>query len=167
MANHPRVREILKERGIDIPAHTQFIGGIHDTTRDEVMFFDEHSLSRENVENHDKNEVIFSNALEHNAKERSRRFVSLNTSLRPEKIHEKVQTRSVSLFEPRPELNHATNALCIVGRRSLTKQLFLDRRSFLNSYDYSIDLDGKLLFNIMKPLGPVCAVLTSNISFAG
>jgi len=166
MANHPKVREILKERGIDIPSKTQFVGGIHDTTRDEIMFFDEHSLSRENVENHDKNEVTFANALEHNAKERSRRFVSVNTTLSPEKIHEKVRTRSVSLFEPRPELNHATNTLCIVGRRDLTKQLFLDRRAFLNSYDYSIDLDGRLLFNIMKPLGPVCGGINLEYFFS-
>jgi uncharacterized protein YbcC (UPF0753/DUF2309 family) len=166
MANHPKVREILSSKGIAIPANTQFIGGIHDTTRDEVMFFDEHTLSKENMENHDKNEVIFSNALEHNAKERSRRFESVNTKLSPEKIHEKVQTRSVSLFEPRPELNHATNTLCIVGRRALTKQLFLDRRSFLNSYDYSIDLDGKLLFNIMKPLGPVCGGINLEYFFS-
>ena len=130
------------------------------------MFFDEHSLSKQNVENHDKNEVIFANALEHNAKERSRRFVSVDTTLSPEKIHEQVQTRSVSLFEPRPELNHATNTLCIVGRRALTKQLFLDRRSFLNSYDYSIDLDGKLLFNIMKPLGPVCGGINLEYFFS-
>jgi uncharacterized protein YbcC (UPF0753/DUF2309 family) len=166
MANHPKVREILKARGIDIPLNTQFVGGIHDTTRDEVMFFDEHSLSKHNVENHDKNEVIFANALEHNAKERSRRFVSVDTTLSPEKIHEQVQTRSVSLFEPRPELNHATNTLCIVGRRALTKQLFLDRRSFLNSYDYSIDLDGKLLVNIMKPLGPVCGGINLEYFFS-
>ena len=166
MANHPKVREILTKGGIVIPPGTQFVGGIHDTTRDEIMFFDEHSLSKENVENHDKNEVIFANALEHNAKERSRRFVSLNSKLSPEKIHEKVQTRSVSLFEPRPELNHATNTLCIVGKRSLTKQLFLDRRSFLNSYDHSIDLDGKLLFNIMKPLGPVCGGINLEYFFS-
>lgn len=166
MANHPKVREILSLKGIEIPSNTQFIGGIHDTTRDEVMFFDEHTLSKDNIENHDKNEVIFSNALEHNAKERSRRFESVNTKLSPERIHEKVQTRSVSLFEPRPELNHATNTLCIVGRRALTKQLFLDRRSFLNSYDYSIDLDGKLLVNIMKPLGPVCGGINLEYFFS-
>jgi uncharacterized protein YbcC (UPF0753/DUF2309 family) len=166
MANHPKVRDILRDRGIDIPSNTQFVGAIHDTTRDEIMFFDEHSLSKENIENHSKNEVIFSNALEYNAKERSRRFVSVNTRLSPEKIHEKVQTRSVSLFEPRPELNHATNTLCIVGRRALTKQLFLDRRSFLNSYDYSIDPDGKLLLDVMKPLGPVCGGINLEYFFS-
>jgi len=99
MANHAEVREILKTRGIDIPATTQFVGGLHDTARDEVIFFDEDSLTHENIENHTKNEVIFSNALDHNAKERSRRFESVNSGLSPEKIHEKVLIRSVALFE--------------------------------------------------------------------
>lgn len=166
MANHKTVREILRARGIDIPDTTQFVGGLHDTARDEVMFFDEDSLTHDNLENHDKNEVIFSNALDHNAKERSRRFDSINTKLDPEKIHNKILDRSVSLFEPRPELNHATNTLCIVGRRSLTQGLFLDRRSFLNSYDYTIDPEGKILLNIMRPLGPVCGGINLEYFFS-
>jgi hypothetical protein len=166
MANHKTVREMLRARGIDIPDETQFVGGLHDTTRDEVMFFDEDSLSHQNLENHDKNEVTFFNALDHNSKERSRRFDSINTKLSPEKIHDKIMTRSVSLFEPRPELNHATNTLCIVGKRSLTQGLFLDRRSFLNSYDYSIDPEGKILLNIMRPLGPVCGGINLEYFFS-
>jgi uncharacterized protein YbcC (UPF0753/DUF2309 family) len=166
MANHPAVREILKARGLEIPTTTQFVGGLHDTTRDEVVFFDEDSLSKTNFEYHERNEVVFTNALDHNSKERSRRFDSINKKNSAEKIHDKVLLRSVSLFEPRPELNHATNTLCIVGRRSLTKDLFLDRRSFLNSYDYTIDREGKILLNIMRPLGPVCGGINLEYFFS-
>ena len=164
--NHPEVRKILAERGVAIPVETQFVGGLHDTTRDEVLFFDETSLSAINSECHKKNELVFEKALDLNAKERSRRFVSVNTHQNPETIHEAIRIRSVSLFEPRPELNHATNALCIVGRRALTKRLFLDRRSFMNSYDYSIDPEGKLLFGIVKPLGPVCGGINLEYFFS-
>lgn len=166
MANHPGVREILRLKGVVIPPETQFLGGLHDTTRDEIVFFDEDSLSLVNQKSHERNEVIFEKALDTNAKERSRRFVSINTKREPAKIHEKVRLRSVSLFEPRPELNHATNTLCIVGRREMTKGLFLDRRSFLNSYDYSIDPDGKYLFGVMKPLGPVCGGINLEYFFS-
>jgi len=166
MANRADVRKMLAGRGITIPDATQFVGGIHDTTRDEIMFFDEASLSRDNAELHSKNEVVFANALDYNSKERSRRFESINTRRNPSKIHEKVRTRSVSLFEPRPELNHATNALCIIGRRSLTKDLFLDRRAFLNSYDYSIDPQGNILHNVMKPVGPVCGGINLEYFFS-
>ncbi|PWK28154.1 hypothetical protein LV89_00932 [Arcicella aurantiaca] len=166
MANKPEVRTMLRERGIDIPDTTQFVGALHDTTRDEVAFFDEKLLSEANYANHLKYEKIFEKSLDYNAKERSRRFESIATNLTPAMIHEKIKIRSVSLFEPRPELNHATNALCIVGRRNLTKGLFLDRRSFLNSYDYSIDPEGKYLFNIMKAAAPVCGGINLEYYFS-
>ncbi|MCU0467020.1 MAG: DUF2309 domain-containing protein [Arcicella sp.] len=166
MANRAEVREALRERGIDIPAATQFVGALHDTTRDEIVFFDENKLSATNLNNHQTNHKIFDTALDYNAKERSRRFESINTELTPAMIHDKIKIRSVSLFEPRPELNHATNALCIVGRRSLTKGLFLDRRSFLNSYDYQIDPEGKFLFNILKAAAPVCGGINLEYYFS-
>jgi uncharacterized protein YbcC (UPF0753/DUF2309 family) len=166
MANHPAVRAILKMRGVDIPNETQFVGGIHDTTRDEIMFYDEDKLNDFNKKHHLLNEGVFNKALDLNSKERSRRFESVDPKNTPEAIHEDVRLRSVSLFEPRPELNHATNALCIVGRRDLTKQVFLDRRAFLNSYNYKIDPEGKFLFNIMKPLGPVCGGINLEYFFS-
>jgi uncharacterized protein YbcC (UPF0753/DUF2309 family) len=166
MMNHKSVREILNSRGIHIPDTTQFVGGLHDTCRDEVMFFDENSLTPHNLQNHNKNEVVFYNALDLNAKERARRFELINRRLPPDVTHEKVKMRSVSLFEPRPELNHSTNALCIVGRRDLNRNLFLDRRAFLNSYDYSIDPEGTILFGIMKPLGPVCGGINLEYFFS-
>lgn len=166
MANHPEVREKLIRKGISIPSHTQFVGGLHDTTRDEVVFFDEQSLTTLNQTQHRRNEFIFSQALDLNAKERSRRFVSIDTRKPAPIIHEELKTRSVSLFEPRPELNHATNSLCIVGRRSLTKGLFLDRRAFMNSYNYQIDPDGQILLNIIRPLGPVCGGINLEYYFS-
>lgn len=166
MANHQDVRKILAGRGLTIPASTQFVGALHDTTRDEIIFFDEESLSDENKWKHTSHEQVFAVALDHNAKERSRRFEIVDSSLSAEVVHDKVRLRSVSLFEPRPELNHATNALCIVGDRSLTKALFLDRRSFLNSYDYSIDPDGKYLFSILKAAAPVCGGINLEYYFS-
>lgn len=166
MANDSAVRGILRGRGIDIPADTQFLGGLHDTTRDEIIFFDENALSKKNLEAHNKNEEIFAKALDLNAKERSRRFVSIDSHLTPKNIHEKIRTRSVSLFEPRPELNHATNALCVVGRRELTRHLFLDRRSFMNSFDYKVDPEGKYLFNILKAVAPVCGGINLEYFFS-
>lgn len=166
MANHKAVRNILAERNISIPEETQFIGALHDTTRDDIEFYDEDCLNKENLIKHVDNIKNFEAALNNNAKERSRRLELVNTKLRPEQIHRKLQIRSVSLFEPRPELNHATNALCIVGRRDLTSGLFLDRRSFMNSYDYTKDADGKYLFNILKAAAPVCGGINLEYYFS-
>ncbi|MBS1507934.1 MAG: DUF2309 domain-containing protein [Bacteroidetes bacterium] len=166
MANHPGVRAILKTKGIDIPAETQFMGALHDTTRDDIVFFDENSLSETNRALHHQNEKIFARALDDNSKERSRRFLSVDTHKPSAKVHEEVRRRSVSLFEPRPELNHATNALCVVARRDFSKRLFLDRRAFHNSYDYRIDPDGKYLLNILRPAAPVCGGINLEYFFS-
>ena len=164
--NHPKVREMLKERGIEIPLGTQFLPALHDTTRDEIQFYDEDSLSEFNQKSHLQNQEIFSKALQNNAKERSRRFDTINSSDSLEKVHKNVKRRSLSLFEPRPELNHATNAMSVVGRRSLSKQLFLDRRSFLNSYDYQIDPSGDFLAVILGQVAPVAGGINLEYYFS-
>lgn len=166
MANKPEVRAILKERGIDIPDSTIFVGGLHDTTRDEVVFYDDEIKDPIYQKLHEQHVKVFEKALDLNAKERSRRFESINTQLSPKEIHEKIRLRSVSLFEPRPELNHATNALCLVGRRELSKGIFLDRRSFLNSFDYRVDPEGNYLLNILKAAAPVCGGINLEYYFS-
>lgn len=154
-ANHEKVREVLKERGINIPTETQFLPALHDTTRDEIVFYDEELLSENNKFPHKENSKTFIKALDNNAKERSRRFDTIDSTQSLSKIHDKIKNRSVSLFEPRPELNHATNAMCIVGRRSVSDHLFLDRRSFMNSFDYTVDPKGDYLAGILNAVAPV------------
>jgi uncharacterized protein YbcC (UPF0753/DUF2309 family) len=166
MANHPRVRELLKERGIVIPAGTQFVGGLHDTASDQVAFYDEQVLTPANEAKHKQNSAAFEKALDLNAKERSRRFASINTKASLQKVRKAILDRSVSMFEPRPELGHGTNTLCIVGGRNMTKDLFLDRRAFLNSYDHTTDPEGKLLLGVMRPLGPVCGGINLEYYFS-
>lgn len=166
MANHPKVRGILDGRGLHIPSDTQFVGALHDTASDEMAFYDEKSLSPANARAHERHKNIFEEALNLNAKERSRRFASIDTRQDIRKVREAIRRRSVSYFEPRPELGHGTNALCFVGRRSLTKRLFLDRRAFMNSYDYRTDPDGQRLLGVMRPLPPVCGGINLEYYFS-
>jgi len=166
MANYQPVRELLKARGLVVPEDTQFVGGMHDTAADEMKFYDEGILTKENGRLHAKNKRLFETALDLDAKERSRRFMSINTKQPIERIRNDIKKRSVSYYEPRPELGHGTNALCVVGRRSLTKHLFLDRRAFLNSYDYTSDPEGALLASVLAPLGVVCGGINLEYFFS-
>lgn len=166
MANYGDVRKMLKSRGLIIPEDTQFVGAMHDTASNELKFYDESSLNSSNKKQHIKNKVIFEKALDLDAKERSRRFMSIDTKQSIHKIRKAIKKRSVSYFEPRPELGHGSNAVCVVGRRSLTKKLFLDRRSFLNSYDYTTDKNGELLLDILAPLGNVCGGINLEYYFS-
>lgn len=166
IGNHPVVRQKLKERGIELPDSTQFVPVLHDTSRDEFTYYDLAVLSKRNLERHQVNTRLFDQALDFNATERSRRFVVMNSRKAVKKVHENVKLRSVSLFEPRPELNHATNTLCIVGRRSFSRGLFLDRRSFLNSFDYEVDPDGNYLLGILNAVAPVCGGINLEYYFS-
>ena len=166
MANHESVRSILSDKGMNIPKSTQFVGALHDTTRDEIEFFDEASLSADNQERHQNHVRSFQNALIKNARERSRRFINVDSSCESTKLHERIKLRSITLFEPRPELNHATNALCVVGRRDLTSHLFLDRRAFMNSFDYRVDPDGSYLLPILRAVAPVCGGINLEYFFS-
>lgn len=166
MLNHIEVRKNLATDGIFIPDETQFVGGLHDTTRDEIRFFDENKLIPNNENAHRVNTKKFNDALYRNSKERSRRFLLMESGESEEKIHDKIRKRSLSLFEPRPEWNHATNCLCIVGKREDSKQLFFDRRAFLQSYDYKLDKDGNLLLGILKAIAPVCGGINLEYYFS-
>ncbi len=164
--NHKKVREILATKGIAIPDTTQFIGSMHDTAADVWGYYDEEILSPENAQRHLTNKQNFETALNLNAKERSRRFASINTKQELEQVRKAIHSRSVSLFEPRPELGHGTNTLAIIGRRQTTKGLFLDRRAFLNSYDYTTDADGTILSAVMRPIGLVCGGINLEYYFS-
>lgn len=77
-----------------------------------------------------------------------------------------MEGRADDLAQPRPEYGHATNAYCIVGRRSRTRGLFLDRRAFLVSYDPSRDDDGTILARIMAAVVPVVAGINLEYYFS-
>jgi uncharacterized protein YbcC (UPF0753/DUF2309 family) len=166
MANHKEVRKLLKSRGLIIPENTQFIGALHDTASDEMAFYDLEILSPENKVIHYANALNFEEALDLNAKERSRRFASIKTNNHIKHVRKAIRKRSVSYFEPRPELGHGTNALCFIGNRQLTKGLFLDRRAFMNSYDYRTDLNGERLLGVMKPIPIVCGGINLEYYFS-
>lgn len=166
MANRKDVREALEKEEIRIPETTLFLGGLHDTTRDEIRFYDENSLTAQHLELHRQNVSAFAKALDNNAKERARQFLLTDVKRPSVKVHKDVMDRSTALFEPRPELNHSNNTLCIVGRRALTQKVFLDQRAFLNSYDYSQDPYGNYLTGILGAATPVCGGINLEYYFS-
>jgi uncharacterized protein YbcC (UPF0753/DUF2309 family) len=166
MANRPEVRERLRERGIEIPHDTWFIGGYHDTCSDDVEFYDLDALPPTHQPDLDRIGASLDRATARNAHERARRFESCPVQASPDDALRHVEGRSEHLAEPRPEYGHCTNAVCIVGRRSLTRGLFLDRRAFLASYDDGQDPDGQHLASLLAAVVPVCAGISLEYYFS-
>ncbi len=165
MANQKEVRTRLQSEGIHLPESSHVIGAMHDTTRDEVIYFDLETLPSRLQATFEAFRTTMDTSLKKNAKERCRRFQSAG-KVTPELALNHVRQRGASIFEPRPELNHATNSSCIVGRRSLTRGLFLDRRAFLNSYDPMEDPSGTILNGILSAVVPVCGGINLEYYFS-
>ncbi len=157
MLNDSRVRTNLYQRGVDIPAETFFLGGLHNTCSDTLTFFDLDLLPMSHhadfVAARDSLDVV----CQRNAHERCRRFQSAPLNMSFAAAHEHVEGRSEDLAQTRPEFGNATNAVCFVGRRHRLRGLFLDRRCFMQSYDPTQD-DERLtiLSRILAPVVPVC-----------
>lgn len=166
MANHESVRAILSERGIDIPDSTRFIAVLHNTSRDEITYFDPHLLEQHPAPGLHAFQHTMKKALQRNARERCRWFELGPQSHANEEAHQHVMERASSIFEPRPEYNHSNNLYAIVGRRSLTRGLFLDRRAFLHSYDPTTDTQGDIMARILSAVIPVCGGINLEYLFS-
>ncbi len=166
MANHSKVRLVLESRGFNIPDTTQFVGAMHDTASDEVGYYDTEILTPENAAQHQLFSARMEEALDLNAQERARRFASIDIKQDIKQIRKAIKKRSVSYFQPRPELGHGSNALCYVGSRNRIKGLFLDRRAFLQSYNYKTDPAGEMLLDVMTPLPDVCGGINLEYYFS-
>ena len=166
MANRPEVRTSLRQRGIDIPADTWFIGGYHDTCSDDIELYDLDVVPATHAEDLNHIWASLDRARARNAEERARRFESCSRDASPDAALRHVEERSEHLAQPRPEYGHCTNAVCIVGRRSLTRALFLDRRAFLASYDAALDPGGESLAAVLSAVVPVCAGISLEYYFS-
>lgn len=166
MANRPEVRSRLRRHGIEIPADTWFVGGYHDTCSDDIELFDLDALPSTHQADLARIRASLDQARARDARERVRRFESCPANSASDAAVRHAEERSEHLAQPRPEYGHCTNAICIVGRRSLTRGLFLDRRAFLSSYDASQDPDNRSLAAVMAAVVPVCAGISLEYYFS-
>lgn len=145
--NNPVVREGLGIRGINIPADTVFLAGLHNTTTDEVSLFDIHSVPQSH-----KDDILQLQAWLKSASNRARvrRVSSLGYgAISAELAYRSVHARSEDWAQTRPEWGLAGNASFIAAPRSRTIGLDLGGRAFLHNYDYAADGDGSILEMIM------------------
>ncbi len=165
--NDPRVRGCLKARGLAIPAETVFVGGMHNTSSEAITFYDLDRLPESHRKEFEEVRALVEQAADRDAHERCRRFESAPLALSFEGARQHVEGRAEDLAQVRPEWGHATNALCVVGRRRRTRGLFLDRRAFLNSYDPTQDdADATILTRILRAAVPVCAGINLEYYFS-
>jgi len=167
MANDRRVRRLTLQLGVEIPDDVRFVGAFHNTCNDDVEYYDLDLLPRTHRELFRRIETSVDETRARNAHERSRRFESASLDLSFSEALEHVEQRAEDLSQARPEYNHATNALVMVGRRDWTRGLFMDRRAFLTEYDPAVDDENSsVLTRILQAAIPVCAGISLEYYFS-
>lgn len=134
--NNPQARELLVKRGVRFGLNTTFIPAYHNTTTDEFVIGEKYLLS---IPFYDQLKMDIDNALKSLKVERMSDLPGINDD----------NDRHVNWAELIPEWGLANNMAMLIGPRQYSKQLNLNRRAFLHSYDFKNDTDGVLLSSIL------------------
>jgi uncharacterized protein YbcC (UPF0753/DUF2309 family) len=166
MANRPEVRAALRERSCEIPPDTWFLGAEHNTCDEAITWYDAEALPQPLAPAFAQLCRDLDAAVLGSADERARRLASAPRNATPRRTLRHIVGRAFDFSQARPELGHATNAAALIGRRSVTRGAFLDRRVFLISYDPTRDPDGEVLEAILLATSPVGAGISLEYYFS-
>ncbi|MEE9350807.1 MAG: DUF2309 domain-containing protein [Thiotrichaceae bacterium] len=167
MANNPKVRAVMKQDGLDIPSNCWFIGGMHNTCNEVIDWYDTDLIPVGLQPDYQKLSQQLVQAGQHSAHERCRKFASAPTNPSMKQAADHIASRALDFSQARPELGHATIACAVIGRRSVSQGLFLDRRIFLISYDSrDDDENSSLLEALLLSAGPVGAGISLEYYFS-
>ncbi len=139
LLNDSAVRSGLLDRGIEIPADTQFVAALHDTTTDELVLLDADTLSPSpQLEGFRAQVELASRAA------RSERAATLGA-----RSGNAVRQRATDWSEVRPEWGLAGCRAFIAAPRGATRGLDLAARTFLHEYDHRLDDENAVLETIL------------------
>lgn len=145
--NEAAVREALKAQGIEIPADTVFVAGLHNTTSDEVLLYDTPRVATDQVEALAQARAWLSGATRAARRERAEALGLAGLS--GVELDNAVLARSRDWAQVRPEWGLAGNAAFIAAPRERTRGRNLGGRTFLHNYDSTRDPKAAVLELIM------------------
>ncbi|MCP8938407.1 DUF2309 domain-containing protein [Alsobacter sp. SYSU M60028] len=128
--NDPDTRALLPAHGLDIPADTLFVAGLHETTTDRIVLFVDDAAPSHAAEI-DKARGWLERASALTRAERAARLSGATPGA--------IAARATNWAEIRPEWGLAGCASFIAGPRSLTAKADLQGRAFLHNYDWRGD----------------------------
>jgi len=148
ICNERNVRILLAEHhDIHIPEDTLFIAAEHNTTSNDLEFFDNHIPKNKHEQINELKESL------HTAQHLANLEQFDLTIANPKQTLDEAHRRTSDWAETRPEWGLAGNASFIIAPRDLTSNLDLEARSFLHSYDWEKDPTGERLEGILQ--GPM------------
>ncbi len=149
LLNDPEVRRGLHARGLMVPDSTVFVGGLHNTTTDDLLLYDLDLVP----DSHAGDIAALKGWLgEAGRRARAERAASLGLAATADDasaLREAIKSRTSDWAQVRPEWGLADCAGFIVAPRSRSQHMNLGGRSFLHDYRWQRDPGFKVLELIM------------------
>ncbi|MBR9860763.1 DUF2309 domain-containing protein [bacterium] len=143
--NDVEVRQKLEDdHGISVPKDTHFVAGLHNTTTDEFTILNTSATPGSHKALLEKLTQNLKRAGKKTRQERSKRFDLENGD-----IDKLISQRSKDWSQVRPEWGLAGCNAIVIAPRAMTKEVNLEGRSFLHSYNWKEDEGYALLESIM------------------
>jgi uncharacterized protein YbcC (UPF0753/DUF2309 family) len=140
LLNDPAVRAELRARGIDIPATTWFVGGLHDTMTDEIDLFELEAVPSSHAGDLASLRDWLARASCQARRERAPRL-GIDGGVADDEVRRAFVRRARDWGQVRPEWGLANNAAFIAAPRDRTRALSLGGRAFLHEYRAADDPD--------------------------
>ncbi len=149
LLNDARVRDGLRELGVDVPSSTWFVAGLHTTTTDVVELFDTDLVPPSHAQRVADLEVLLHAAGDGARAERAVALGLGHLVGDPGRLERALCERANDWSQVRPEWGLADNAAFIVAPRWRTRHLDLQGRCFLHDYEWEADPEMGVLTSIM------------------
>jgi uncharacterized protein YbcC (UPF0753/DUF2309 family) len=149
LLNSAAVRARLATIGVDVPAATVFVPGLHNTTTDEVELFDLDAVPAARQTELAQLRGWLAEAADRARGERAAALDPAYLGRGPRQLERARRERANDWSQVMPEWGLAGNASLIVAPRRRTRAINLGGRSFLHDYDWQLDADLSVLTLIM------------------
>lgn len=149
LLNDTNVRNGLLGKNIIVPETTWFLGGLHNTTTDDLMLFDTDLMPISLAADLEQLKTCLALAGRKARAERAPRLGLKNLVNDAVRLESSFKVRANDWAQIRPEWGLANNAAFIVAPRTCTQYLNLGSRAFLHDYDFKADTTFAVLELIM------------------
>jgi uncharacterized protein len=149
LLNDAAVRSALIAKNINIPETTWFLGGMHNTTTDELALYDTDLMPASHAVDLQELKTTLTLAGQKARAERAPTLGLAQLSGDAQQLEKSIKARANDWAQVRPEWGLANNAAFIVAPRHRSQHLNLAGRAFLHDYDHSQDTELGVLTLIM------------------
>ncbi len=137
LLNDVAVRRALQAKNIQIPDTTWVLGGMHNTTTDELTLYDTDLMPASHRADLQQLNADLSAAGQRARAERAPTLGLAHLSGQADQLDKAIKARANDWAQVRPEWGLANNAAFIVAPRTRSQHLNLEGRAFLHDYDHN------------------------------